>query len=81
MESDPITSGQTDWRRGKKTKTKNKNKQKKQPETVIDFIFLGSKITVDGDRTMKLKETCSLEEKLLKSRDITLLKKVTLSKL
>ena len=31
-------------------------------ETVTDFIFLGSKITVDGD--MKLKDACSLEEKL-----------------
>ena len=30
-------------------------------ESVADFIFLGSKITADGD---KLKETCSLEEKL-----------------
>ena len=28
-------------------------------ETVTDFIFLGSKITVDGD-CMKLKDTCSL---------------------
>ena len=33
-------------------------------ETVRDFIFLGSKITADGDSTMKLKYTCSLEEKL-----------------
>ena len=32
-------------------------------EIVTDFIFLGSKITVDGD-CMKLKEVCSLEEKL-----------------
>jgi len=33
---------------------------------VTDFIFLGSKITVDGDfmAVMKLKDTCSLEEKL-----------------
>ena len=31
-------------------------------ETVADFIFLGSKITADGD--MKLKDTCSLEENL-----------------
>ena len=30
-------------------------------ETVSDFIFLGSKITADA---MKLKDTCSLEEKL-----------------
>ena len=38
-------------------------------ETVTDFIFLGSKITEDGDEfhaatAMKLKDTCSLEEKL-----------------
>ena len=33
-------------------------------ETVIDFIFGGSKITGDGDCSMKLKDTCSLEEKL-----------------
>ena len=32
-------------------------------EMVTDFIFLGSKITVDGD-CMKLKDACSLEEKL-----------------
>ena len=30
-------------------------------ETVKDFIFLGSKVTEDG---MKLKDICSLEEKL-----------------
>ena len=33
-------------------------------ETVADFIFWGSKITADGDVAMKLKHTCSLEEKL-----------------
>ena len=33
-------------------------------KTVTDFIFLGSKITADGDRTMKLKDAYSLEEKL-----------------
>ena len=33
-------------------------------ETVRDFIFLGSKITADGDFCKKLKHTCSLEEKL-----------------
>ena len=33
-------------------------------ETVSDFIFLGSKITADGDCTMKLKDTYSLEGKL-----------------
>ena len=36
-----------------------------QMETVTDFIFLGSKITVDMVTVgMKLKDTCSLEEKL-----------------
>ena len=33
-------------------------------ETVRDFIWGGSKITVDGDCSMKLKDTCSFEEKL-----------------
>ena len=33
-------------------------------ETVRDFIFLGSKITADDDHSQKLKEACSLEEKL-----------------
>ena len=33
-------------------------------ETLRDFTFLGSKITAHGDCTMKLKDTCSLEEKL-----------------
>ena len=33
-------------------------------ETVRDFIFGGSKITGDGDSAMKLKDACSLEEKL-----------------
>ena len=33
-------------------------------ETVSDFIYLGSKITADGDAAMKLKDTYSLEEKL-----------------
>ena len=33
-------------------------------ETVSDFIFLGSKITADGDAVMKLKDTYSLEGKL-----------------
>ena len=33
-------------------------------ETVADFIFLGSKITADGTAAMKLKDACSLEEKL-----------------
>ena len=47
--SDPITSWQIE---GEKV------------ETVTDFIFLGSKITVDVTLAMKLKETCSLEAKL-----------------
>ena len=33
-------------------------------ETLSDFIFLGSKITADGDCSMKLKDAYSLEEKL-----------------
>ena len=34
-------------------------------ETVADFIFLGSKITVEGDCSHEIKTlTCSLEEKL-----------------
>ena len=33
-------------------------------ETVADFIFLGFKIPTDGDAAMKLKDACSLEEKL-----------------
>ena len=33
-------------------------------ETVIDFIFLDSKITTDGECSHEIKEACSLEEKL-----------------
>ena len=33
-------------------------------ETVADFIFLGSKITADGDYSHELEEACFLEEKL-----------------
>ena len=33
-------------------------------QVVTDFIFLGSKITADGACAMKLKDDCSLEEKL-----------------
>ena len=33
-------------------------------ETVADFIFLGSKITADGDCSHEIKDACSLEEKL-----------------
>ena len=51
MTSGPITSWQIDG---------------ETMETVTDFIFLGSKITVDGDCSpaMKLKDICSLEEQL-----------------
>ena len=47
--SGPTTSWQTD---GETT------------EIVREFISLGSKITADGDCSMKLKDTCFLEEKL-----------------
>ena len=33
-------------------------------EAVTDFIFLGSKITADGDCSHKIKDACSLKEKL-----------------
>ena len=33
-------------------------------KTVTNLIFLGSKITEDDESAMKLKDTCSLEEKL-----------------
>ena len=33
-------------------------------QTVTDFIFWGSKITADGTAAMKLKDACSMEEKL-----------------
>ena len=33
-------------------------------ETVTDLIFLGSKITADGDCSHEIKDACSLEEKL-----------------
>ena len=33
-------------------------------KTVTDLIFLGSKITVDGDCSHEIKDACSLEEKL-----------------
>ena len=47
MASDPITSWQID---------------RETMETVRDFIFLGSKITADGDCSHEI--ACSLEEKL-----------------
>ena len=58
----------------------------KTMETVTDFIFLGSKITANGDCSHEIKYACSLEEKrtnldsILKSRDITLPTKVHLVK-
>ena len=33
-------------------------------ETVTDFIFLGSKVTVNGDSSHEIKDVCSLEGKL-----------------
>ena len=33
-------------------------------ETVTDFLFLGSRITADGDCSHEIKDACSLEEKL-----------------
>ena len=47
MASGPITSQQIDG---------------ETMETVKKFIFLGSKITVDGDCSHKFKDTCSLEQ-------------------
>ena len=56
-------------------------------ETVSDFIFLGSKITADGDCSHEIKSHLLLGRKvmanldsMLKSRDITLPKKVHLVK-
>ena len=56
-------------------------------ETVSDFIFLGSKITADGDCSNEIKRRLLLERKfmtnldsILKSRDITLPTKVHLVK-
>ena len=56
-------------------------------ETVSDFIFGGSKITADGDCSHEIKRPLLLGRKLmtnldsiLKSRDITLPKKVCLVK-
>ena len=56
-------------------------------ETVTDFIFLGSKITVDGDCSHEIKRFLLLERKamtilgsILKSRDSTLPTKVHLVK-
>ena len=72
MASSPITSWQIDG---------------KAMETVTEFIFLGSKITADGDCSHEIKRRLLLGRKLmtnpdsiLKSRDITLPTKVCLVK-
>ena len=72
MASSPITSWQTD---------------RETMETVRDFIFLGSKITADGDCSHEIKRHLLLGRKdmtnldsILKSRDSTLLTKVRLVK-
>ena len=56
-------------------------------ETVSDFIFWGSKITADGDRSHEIKRRLLLGRKVMtkldgifKSKDITLLTKVCLVK-
>ena len=72
MASSPITSWQID---------------RETMETVRDFIFLGSKITAGGDRSLEIKKCSLLGRKamthidsILKSRDITLPTKVHLVK-
>ena len=72
MTSGPITSWQIDGER---------------METVRDFIFLGSKITADGDCSHGIKRRLPLGRKamtnldsILKSRDITLPTKICLVK-
>ena len=72
MTSGPITSWQIDG---------------ETVETVRDFIFLGSKITADGDCSHEIKRRLLLERKamtnldsILKSRDISLPTKVCLVK-
>ena len=72
MASGSITSWQTD---------------EETTETVTDFIFLGSKITADGDCSHEIKRHLLLRRKVMtnldsifKSRDITLLTKVFLVK-
>ena len=72
MASCPITSWQIDG---------------ETVETVADFIFLGSKITADGDQSHKIKRCLLLGSKVmpnldstLKSRDITLPTKIRLVK-
>ena len=72
LTSGPITSWQIDG---------------ETVETVTDFIFLGSKITADGDCSHEIKRCLLLGRKamtnldsILKTTDITLLKKVRLVK-
>ena len=72
MASCPITSRKID---------------RKKVETLTYFIFLGSKITVDGDSSNEIKRHLLLRrkamtnrDKVLKSKDITLLTKVHLVK-
>ena len=72
MASGPVTSWQIDGQ---------------TVETVSDFIFLGSKITADGECSHEIKRHLLLERKvmtnldsILKSRDITLPTKVRLVK-
>ena len=70
MASGPIISWQIDG---------------KTMETVRDFIFLGSKITTDGDCSHKIKRCLCLKtmtnlDNILKSRDITLPAKVHIVK-
>ena len=72
MASGPLTSSQIDG---------------ETVETVTDFIFLGSKISADGDCSHEIKRRMLLGRKamanldsILKSRDITLLTKVHLVK-
>ena len=56
-------------------------------ETVADFIFMGSKVTADGDCSYEMKRCLLLRRKamtnldrILKSRDLTLLTKIGLFK-
>ena len=57
MASGPITSWQTDG---------------EQVETVTDFIFLGSKITADGDCSREIKGCLLLGRKAMTNLDIVL---------
>ena len=72
---------------GKQWKQLSKEVDGETVETVADFIFLGSKITPDGDCSHEIKRRLLLGrtvitnlDSILKSRDITLLTKVRLVK-